>query len=291
MRRALVLSGAGALGLQEAAAIDHLSDLGFQFPCVGGVSAGAINAAGLAFGLPRLAPLWDAMLTSGKLEDFAFPGPFKVFGILHGPGHGMLKGEEIRKALEGVFGSLSPNSPKYRGLRMGDSPAHLRIVVSNLSRRRAQVIDSRNEAHKRLFVVDVLMCSLAVPFLVRAQQLDPQSPVLYADGGIARNVPSALWDDKPETLTLVVKFAENEAPRKVDSLKEMIAAVFDLVRDGAEDELSAKPGTQVLALRPAGNALDFTQTEEACARMEAAGLVDARAFTARLIASELKAGA
>lgn len=269
----LVVSGAGALGATEAACMEELSRGGVVFRRVGGASAGSINSAGEALGLGhKLSKLWVEMLSSGRLEDYKLPGPLKFAGVLIGPGHGLISGKAIRSVLAREFGKAC----------MGDVEKPLRVKVTNLSRRRAQTVSSDNDEHKKLRVVDVVMCSLAVPFVIDAQQLDPSSPVLYSDGGIADNVPRRMWDDDESAPTLTISFKRDETARKVSGLRDMISAVLDVVRDAAEDATSNKPTRLIAELElPAfGNALDFSQTITSAEAMVRAGTFAARSWLA-----------
>lgn len=267
----LVASGGGALGLTEAAAIEELLKKGVRFTRAGGASAGAINAARVAFGAggQDLSGLWTRMLTSGKLEDWRYPGPLRPLGALHPP-FGMLKGAAIRKALEEQFGDA----------RMGDSPIPLRIVVSNLYAARSEVVDSTNEKHKRVRVVDGLMCSAAVPLVIPAQRLTPEDETLYTDGGMVRNAPAAIWDDADDAPTLTLRFNDRTKVVKVDEVREFVVSLFRLTRQAAEDEVSAKPKSATIILPVMGESLKFTQTPDACAKLRAGGTLAARVWLA-----------
>lgn len=273
---ALVSSGAGALGLTEATALETVMAAGHRFVAAGGASAGSINGAGVAFGLPHLSRLWQDLLVSGKACDWKsiIPGDLdNPVGILlknaHGyNGFGMIKGDVIREALHAKLGDV----------RMGDSLIPLGIVTCNLSLAQALTVSSLNEEHKHIRVVDAVMCSLAVPGVIDAQQLDPASPVLYTDGGVVKNVPEAMWDGLPGTVTFVLRFHEDHTPVKVDDPIKMLKQVFKLARSASEDEVSSRPSTVRLYLPSVADALDFAPTPEACARMAVAGAGAARAW-------------
>ncbi len=262
----LVISGAGSHGLTEAAVLRRLTRV-IRFRRVGGTSAGAINAAGLAYGFTPayMVEVWRKLLIRGDLEDWKLPGPLKYLGLFQGNG-GCIRGNVIREALKDVFGDA----------RMGDSQLPLRIKVAGLSRRRIETVYSDLKEHKHLRVVDAVMCSLAVPFVVDNQMLDPDSatPSLYCDGGIGNNVPRALWDDgaagRPTT---VLRFADNEDIRKITKLRSRISAYFNIMRDAAEDERSTKPHAQIweVPIEVTGEALDFSLDKAECDRREKLG--------------------
>lgn len=242
----LVISGAGSNGVMEAGAIDALKSYGIKIVRAGGASAGAINAMAICAELDA-GPLWKRFLTRGNLEDWK-SWPFRPLGVLSN-GHGMIKGARIRSALKETLGEMT----------LADLKKPCKIVVGNLARRRIEVIDSENKAHQTLKCVDVLCCSLAVPFLIDAQQIRPDSKTLYTDGGTGANAPAGIMDDVPARPTVVIKFTNDENPKPVRSLKDMIAAVFDIRQDASNAALpSTKSDLFVLELPQLGNSLDFS---------------------------------
>lgn len=265
-----VISGAGALGLTEAAAMETIVEAadGVGVLGAGGASAGSINAAALAFGIGSPTKIWTEILSSGVLMDWKddLPGnlgeieyPVHAMGILKGPGHGLIYGREIKKAIRKHLGDA----------RMGDAPVPLRIVVGSLYHKRNVVIDSEKEEHKHLLVANVTTCSSAVPLMIDAQQIDDADPELFADGGTANNVPAALFDDKPEP-TLVMRFAP-PLPTRDTSLWLHLRAIFALARSGAEDERSQKGGSRDIVLPELGDALDFAPSSGTIAALDAGG--------------------
>jgi predicted acylesterase/phospholipase RssA len=249
----LVVSGAGALGAKQAAAIQVLGRA-YQWRSASGASAGAINAAAVAFGVDDLAERWQRLLTRGDLEDWHVPGPWpiRLFGIIRSRRFGLMAGERIRRALVDIFGDK----------KMGESPMPLRIVVANLPRRRVQVVNSDDPYDADIYVVDALMCSLAVPFLIDAQTLRRGHPALYSDGGSTANVPAALADYDAEVATVVVRFAPDEADRPVRDLVTFAAALFDLRSDAANESMRSRKSPHLLhelRLREGGAAFDFAQ--------------------------------
>lgn len=263
-----------------------------RFRRVGGASAGAINASGIAFGFTpeAMVKIWTDLLTTGhkgkSLEDWKYPGVFKPLGMFQGKG-GCMRGDVIREALQEIFGRA----------RMGDAVLPLRIKVGGLARRRTETVYSDLESHKRLFVVDAVMCSLAVPFLIDNQQLDPPreivvvdrtgkttgkgwhegSPELYCDGGLGNNVPRALWDDIDDSLmrpTTILHFMDGDEIVPVKSFRHRLRAYINIMRDACEDEQSKKPKEMIwdVPLVVTGDPLDFSLTKDECARREKMGL-------------------
>lgn len=272
----VVVSGAGALGAKQAAALAVMQQA-LDVRAIGGSSAGAINAAGIALGVPDVGPTWVKLLTSGSLEDWHIPGPWpiRMAGLMtSGPRCGLMAGKRMHAALVNVFGDR----------RMGEAQIPLRICVGNLARRRLRVVDSQDVRDENLLVADVLRCTMAVPFLIDAWQLSPDSRVLYTDGGATANAPAGLFDDMADLPTVVVKFAPDESDRPIRGLVEFARAVMDLRSDASNGNLaSAKPRDQVfrLDLVDKGDAFDFSQDKSAIDAMMRAGRIEAASWIAR----------
>jgi len=264
----LVVSGGGSQGITEVAAIRALSRV-IHFRRVGGASVGAIIASGLALGFTPdfMVKAFVKLLTRGDLEDWKFPGPFKPLGLIHGRG-GMMKGRMLREALTEIFGKAC----------IGEAVLPLRIKVGCLSKRRTETVYSDIESHKKLSIVDVCMCSAAVPGLIDNQQLDPHNVTgpraaneLYCDEGTGNNVPRAIWDDAGDEEvrpTTVVRFVDDEKPLPARTPREKIAAYWNIMRDAAESEVSKKPSALVwdVPIAVDGSAMDFSLTPQECER-------------------------
>jgi predicted acylesterase/phospholipase RssA len=255
-----VIAGAGSNGVMEAGAIDAIRGK-YNIVRAGGASAGAINAVAISAGISDVASVWKHFLTEGDLEDWK-TWPLKPLGVLTG-GHGMIKGDRIKAALKSVIGDMA----------LGDLKIPCKLVVGNLALRKIEVIDSERLDHRRLKVIDVLRCSLAVPFLIDAAQIDPASRTLYTDGGTGANAPAGIFDDAPDRPTVVIKFASDEKPRPVKSLREMIAAVFDIRQDAANLAMaSTKSKLVTIELPNAGNSMDFSLDKKEVDRLYDLGL-------------------
>ncbi len=296
----LVVSGGGSHGIAEVACIRALSRH-VRFRRVGGSSIGAIIAAGLALGFTPdfMLGVFKRLLTRGlsvrdcdpskgypanqdpSLEDWKYPKFMRPLGMLQGRG-GMMRGDVLRRALSDVFGKA----------QMGSVQLPLRIKVASMSRRKTETVYSDVEMHKRLSIVDVCMCSAAVPGLIDNQQLDPRGvtrvggpgggvagPVatvpdpaneLYCDGGTGNNVPRAMWDDPDgeSRPTTIVRFLDDERLIPAVSALEKANAYWNIARDAAEGETSKKPPAFVwdIPIKLDGNALDFSLTPAECER-------------------------
>lgn len=286
----LVVSGGGSQGLAEAATICALSSR-IRFRRVGGASVGSVIAAGLALGFvpEHMVEVFTKLLTRGQpgnyeesLEDWKYPGPFKPLGMLNGRG-GMMRGNVLREALTDVFGKT----------RMGDVQIPFRVKVGCMSRRKTETVYSNVEEHKRFFIVDVCMCSSAVPGLIDNQQLDPHnftgpdaSHELYCDGGTGNNVPRAMWDDsddEPLRPTTIVRFVDGDEPIPARTPFEKLVAYWNIARDAAEAEVSKKPPTFVwdVPIAVDGNPLALSLTAEECAHRIAVGNAAAESWLAK----------
>jgi predicted acylesterase/phospholipase RssA len=257
---------------------------------VGGSSIGAIIATGLALGMEPAAmqSMLAQLLTRGQpgnrkpsLEDWKFPGALKPLGLLHGRG-GMMRGRVLRDALVEAFGTA----------RMGDVVLPLKVKVGNLARRRTENVDSANETHKNLYVVDVCLCSAAVPGLIDNQQLDPHditgpnaSKSLYCDGGTGNNVPRAMWDDAAGVRrpTTVVRFVDDDSLIPAITPTQKVNAYWNIIRDAAESEPSKKDPALVwdVPIFISGSALDLSLTNAECERRTKIGAITGRSWLAR----------
>jgi len=262
----VVLAGAGSKGAAEEGVLSVIRRH-FTIVRVGGASAGSINAAADAAGIPA-AGLWKEFLTAGNLEDYHMP-LLKPMGILFSSGRGMMAGKVIYNALRKNFGDL----------KMGDLKKPCRIVVGNLAKRKIEVIDSENPAHKGYLVADVVRCSSAVPFVMDAWQIDPKSATLYTDGGTGANSPAGLWDDEADRPTLEIKFKNSDTAKPVKSLKDFVAAIFDIRQDASEDAFASKKEyVYTIEIDINADSLDFSLDPKEVDRRRTAGIVAAQRF-------------
>jgi predicted acylesterase/phospholipase RssA len=271
----VVISGAGSNGPAEEGAMSVLRRH-FDVRRAGGASAGAINAVAECAGLENIGAIWERVLTRGDLEDWHFPGPLKPLGILRSKRRGMMGGEVIREALTAELGKM----------RMGDLKRQCRIVVGNMATRETEVIDSKNERHKFLTCVDVLCATSAVPFLIDAQQIDPLSPTLYTDGGVAANVPASLFDDVPSRPTVVLRFANSSRIKPVHSLRDFASAIFDLRQDAANRNMRSEKAASLVyevVIQNDRDSLDLSLDAKEVAIRRKSGIVAAQLFVSNVV--------
>jgi NTE family protein len=168
--KAFVLSGGGNLGAGQIGTVLALLERGIEPDLLVGTSAGAINAAYLAFdpgldGARRLADIW----TSVRTRD-VFRLPVKPWVILR-----RLRGESLY-GNEGLRSLLERFAP-YEYIE--DAEVALRIVASDFETGREIAFHSGP-------LVEAVLASSALPGLFPPVEIGGR---LYVDGGIADNVP------------------------------------------------------------------------------------------------------
>lgn len=273
----LVLSAIGSHGITEAAALKGLAKE-IRFRRVGGGSAGAMNAAGLALGLTpeHMVRVWTKLLTRVAVDDWKYPGLLKPMGILHGRG-GCIRGEEIRQFLKDAFGNA----------RLGDVELPLRLKVGSVLRRKSETLFSEVETHKRYLIANAVLAALAMPLLFDSQRLDDEPTAaasnasnvlndLYCDVGFSAGIACGMWDDRTEQSirpTTVIRMTDAEAPGPARNALERLSAFARIARDAAEDQISNKPADQIwdVHVPTDGNAFDFSLTTTECSRRERMG--------------------
>jgi len=225
-RRALVLTGAGALGAYEAGAAIALLRAGERFDIICGTSIGAINAAFIAMGaIDELDEVWHSiaryrLIRPGKrlapmlaaLNELGDSGR----GVLSRP-YNVLHGAAILYAGGRVFGETGffESAPIVSFLRerldlrrvattFAWSATNLTTALSEAfyiappaqadlpshPAYRVHRLDPSIDADAALFP-EAIRASAAIPLVFRPVTLSPRdaSPGAYADGGIAQNAP------------------------------------------------------------------------------------------------------
>jgi NTE family protein len=167
---AFVLPGGGALGAYEAGAVLALAEAGVQPDLLVGVSAGAINAAFLAWhpgleGAHALVGLWQTI----RRRD-VMPVRLRTFlaGVL-GRRSSLATSEGLRQMLDGHMA----------GLRLEDAPMPLAVMATDFATGEAVVL-------RRGSVTSALLASSALPAIY--PPVDHEGRRLV-DGGIANDLP------------------------------------------------------------------------------------------------------
>lgn len=213
---------------------------------VGGASAGALAAAGLAVGMrgPELKSTLRALLTP-RLLDLSW-WPLHRFGVY--------AGDALLKALVSVFGDQ----------RMNQTLIPLRVVVCDLYERRPVTIASDNPAHKDLRIADVLRCSAAIPVFFKAHVLpEVWGNRLFVDGGTAANFALGMFDDSDrKTVGIRLRQAAAGDARPVRGVGDYARAVAELLLWSSNNaHVSTKRWQDVIPVEAPGSGLDFDLTQ------------------------------
>ncbi len=157
----LVLSGGGARAYAHIGAIRALRERGVPIDFVGGVSMGAIIAAGLALGWDGAEMderIKDAFVNTSPLDDIAFP-------IL-----AMTRGDKVRERLAEHFGEV----------QIADLWLPFFCVSSNLTTGAYQV-------HRRGLLREALRATISLPGVLPPATSDNN---VLVDGAVLKNFPA-----------------------------------------------------------------------------------------------------
>lgn len=158
----LVLSGGGARAYAHIGAIQALRERGVPVDFVGGVSMGAIIAAGLALGWPSEemdARIRDAFVSTSPLDDIALP-------LL-----AMTRGDKVKERLARHFGDVE----------IADLWLPFFCVSSNLTTGTYQL-------HKSGRLRDALRASISLPGVLPPATTEDNN--VLVDGAVMKNFPA-----------------------------------------------------------------------------------------------------
>lgn len=243
----VVIAGGASHVVTLAGACSQL-DLEVDILRVGGSSAGATRAAGLAFGISEqeMRALMHKFLVNDYLKDRSW-NPLNRFGIY--------AGDRMYAALVGVFGNK----------RMGEALIPLKIMVCDLYTRQPVAISSDNPKHAGIKVADALRCSAAIPVFFKAWMLPEfTGNRLYCDGGTAANFALGMFDDSDRrTIGLRLKPNAPDDVRPVRDLASFAEAVAELVMWASDNaHISKKHHADVIMIPQLGSGFDFALTKE-----------------------------
>lgn len=246
---ALVLSGGGAKGAFEAGVIAAIEDADLRPTVLSGTSAGAINAAAVACGIPvdRLVQLWTS-LESGDVyrvrrDVHRLVRPVHLLG-----NPAALLGRGWHSTSEHVLDSIGWTWLFHTGpLRdrlvavLGGEVLPVRddvvLVVACVNAASGELVRFTNRApaadrddgtyREVTLTVDHLLASAAIPGIFSPVEIDGAT---WWDGGLVANTPlSAAMGYDPETAIVVATGAVDRSGDVPRSLGEAVSRIIDHV--------------------------------------------------------------
>lgn len=247
MSIALVLSGGGAKGAFEAGVIAALEEQDVDVEVASGTSAGALNAAALACGIPAatLCDLWGS-LESGDVYRVRrdvhrlvrpvhlLSNPARLLGrgqfstsehVLDSIGWTWLfHTAPLRRRLVELLGDEVLPIQEGRTLTVACVDAATGDLVRFTNR--APTGDRAESTYREVtMTVDHLLASAAIPGIFAPIQLDGST---WWDGGLVANTPlSAAMGYAPETAIVVATGAVERTGRAPRSLGEAASRILD----------------------------------------------------------------
>jgi predicted acylesterase/phospholipase RssA len=211
---ALTLPGGGTAGNVIAGAVETLVH-DFDFQVFAGTSFGALLALFLAKGMTAksASEIVTEMLQRDDLLDKDW-NPFD-----NSPG--LYKGEVIRRLIRKELGEST---------RLKDLKYPVRIFAVDLATSEPCMFDSIQ--HGDVLAWRVGAASSAIEFFFPPIRARGNNARTYGDGGLAINVPSGAWDDRPNLPTISVRFEHQHAELNLQQLMD--------AADGNRHEKKAK---------------------------------------------------
>jgi NTE family protein len=196
----LALQGGGSHGAFTWGVIDRLLEHGgFEVEAVVGTSAGAVNAAVLAYGLAtggtdggreRLSHFWHRLSATGRfgplqptpLDKLFSPGnmSFSPLWYLHDLLSKIFSPYEINPGNLNPLRDLLRRVIDFDSLRASRDGPELFVCATNVLNGRLRVF------HRPEITIDSIMASATLPYLFQAVEIDGQ---YYWDGGYFGNPP------------------------------------------------------------------------------------------------------
>jgi hypothetical protein len=259
MRRALVFSGGGSRGSWQVGACQHLiTEGGYWFDVISGVSVGAINGATLAHAqdqnelnahLERLRSVWFGLRGNHDIYRRRRFGALRMFA---GWSRGLCDVAPLREILRR---EIDPP-------RVAASPIQLRVGYYDLLSRRHRTAGNDHPGLR-----NVVLASSSLPFFFPPTPLGSGTE-LGIDGGVGGAVPvaaalSALAELPPDGDPPEVWVLRPQPPRSTTSAEKWFRrAVRSLSRDEVAPRLR---GVRLKVLHPRralpGSYLDFAPKE------------------------------
>ncbi|WP_204800718.1 MFS transporter [Mycobacterium riyadhense] len=178
----LVLSGGAARACAHLGVLEELEAAGVAVDRFAGTSMGAVIAGFAACGM-------DAAGVDAQVYEY-------FVRMSHGdytlPSRGLIRGQRTQTAFRAAFGDRL----------VEELPKQFRCVSVDLLTRRPVV-------HRRGLLVDVINCSMRLPFLYAPM---PYDGGLHVDGGVLANVPvTALAGSEGPVIAVSLTSSENES--------------------------------------------------------------------------------
>lgn len=264
-KRALVLTGGGALGSYQGGVLTGLAQRGERFDIVVGASIGAINGALFSQGdVAKLDDLWYNVSRYRLIQSVPTLRPLAVaidqfrdktrgvvsrpYNILRGASKlwdhgavfkrtGFFESEpviaflasrlDLRK-VEGTFGWATTNLTSSRNESFYVAPESAPDVAPADLRHRFHRLDPSMAADQALYP-EAIRASAAIPLVFAPVELQPRGAATaqYADGGVAANAPIALARALGATDIVGVGVDPPLRPRAVRSLFDVIFAAYN----------------------------------------------------------------
>jgi NTE family protein len=264
-KRALVLTGGGALGSYQGGVLTGLAARGERFDIVVGTSIGAINGAIFSQGdIEKIADLWSNIARYRLIQSVASLRPLIVaidefrdpargvlsrpYNILRGAAKlwdhggvlnrtGFFKSEPVvaflagrldLQKVRGTFGWATTNLTSSRNESFYVAPESFAGVKPVDLRHTFHRLDPSTVADVALYP-EAIRASAAVPLVFEPVPLQPRGAgaAHYVDGGVAANAPIALARALGATEIVGVGVDPPLRPRPVRTLFDVVFAAYN----------------------------------------------------------------
>lgn len=216
VKKHIALSGTGTLAYCTAAAW-HEASLFVEPLSIHCTSGGCFTGVPLAMGFSAEDVV---MLLQGfnlsKMQDWN-PFPF-VNWSPSGEGCGLLKGDAIKRALEGIVGSAT----------FKDCQIDLNITASDVAAKKCVFFNKTTTPNMRL--VDAMRASISIPVLFNVPVIEGRQ---YVDGGIFENIPLSQLSDK-DLLGIKVESPWVDNTKPLSTIVDVALASIEMLMLAAE---------------------------------------------------------
>ncbi len=194
----LALSGGAALGIAHVGALQALADHNVPISYLSGTSAGAVVAAGLAFGLtPEQMSERAKNLSWYKLSNISYSRM------------GLITTQGVGNMMKEILGDVN----------IEDAKIPLAIVATNIENGEAIIF-------KKGSVAEAVMASVCIPGLFVPTEYQGKKLV---DGGLVKNLPLSLLDEMGAEFTIGVNLARWRTYKKPNNLLDVMISALDIL--------------------------------------------------------------